>query len=90
MKNNQSLKIPQPRQPCLEVGMPEAGCHGLQHSSASLCYILKIPAQIAMEIGGWADRVTMDRIYTHVSKRRANSYSNAFTDYFETKSGQQE
>lgn len=37
-----------------------------------------------MEIGGWADRGTMDRIYTHVSKQDKNSYENAFTAYFST------
>ena len=67
---------------CREAGVPEVGCHGLQHSFASLCHMLKIPAQVAMEIGGWSDRATMDRIYTHVSKRTKNSYQNAFTEYF--------
>ena len=38
-----------------------------------------------MEIGGWADRTTMDRIYTHVSKRDKNSYQSAFTKHFEAK-----
>jgi hypothetical protein len=38
-----------------------------------------------MEIGGWADRTTMDRIYTHVSKRTKGSYENSFTDYFKAK-----
>lgn len=67
---------------CKAAGVPEVGCHGLRHSFASLCHILHIPAQVAMEIGGWSDRATMDRIYTHVSKRTKNSYANAFTDYF--------
>lgn len=67
---------------CQEAGVPEIGCHGLRHSFASLCHILNVPPQVAMEIGGWSDRATMDRIYTHVSKRTKDSYSNAFTDYF--------
>lgn len=67
---------------CAAAGVPEVGCHGLRHSFASLCHILNIPAQVAMEIGGWADRATMDRIYTHVSKRDKNSYQNAFTAHF--------
>ena len=69
---------------CLAAGVPEVGCHGLRHSFASLCHILNIPPQVAMEIGGWADRATMDRIYTHVSKRDKNSYQNAFTAHFST------
>lgn len=70
---------------CRDAGVPEVGCHGLRHSFASLCHILKVPAAVAMEIGGWADRTTMDRIYTHVSKRTKGSYENSFTDYFKTK-----
>lgn len=67
---------------CRDAGVPEVGCHGLRHSFASLCHILHVPAQVAMEIGGWSDRATMDRIYTHVSKRTKGSYENAFTNYF--------
>lgn len=67
---------------CREAGVPEVGCHGLRHSFASLCHILNVPPQVAMEIGGWSDRATMDRIYTHVSKRTKDSYQNKFTDYF--------
>lgn len=67
---------------CKAAGVPEVGCHGLRHSFASLCHILNVPPQVAMEIGGWSDRATMDRIYTHVSKRTKDSYANAFTDYF--------
>ena len=69
---------------CAAAGVPEVGCHGLRHSFASLCHMLNIPPQVAMEIGGWADRTTMDRIYTHVSKRDKNSYENAFTAHFRT------
>lgn len=71
---------------CRDAGVPEVGCHGLRHSFASLCHILNIPPQVAMEIGGWADRSTMDRIYTHVSKRTKDSYINAFTEHFKTPS----
>lgn len=67
---------------CAAAGVPEVGCHGLRHSFASLCHSLGIPAQAAMEIGGWSDRTTMDRIYTHVSKRDKDSYQNAFTNHF--------
>lgn len=74
------------KQACAAAGVPEVGCHGLRHSFASLCHILNIPAAVAMEIGGWADRATMDRIYTHVSKRDKNSYQNAFTAHFRTTS----
>ena len=70
---------------CRDAGVPEVGCHGLRHSFASLCHILNVPPAVAMEIGGWSDRATMDRIYTHVSKRTKGSYENAFTNYFKPK-----
>ena len=70
---------------CANAGVPEVGCHGLRHSFASLCHIINVPVAVAMEIGGWADRATMDRIYTHVSKRTKTSYENAFTEYFKSK-----
>lgn len=70
---------------CAAAGVPQVGCHGLRHSFASLCHSLGMPAQAAMEIGGWSDRTTMDRIYTHVSKRDKNSYQNAFTEHFAKK-----
>lgn len=69
---------------CAAAGVPVVGCHGLRHSFASLCHALNIPPQVAMEIGGWADRTTMDRIYTHVSKRTRDAYENAFTAHFAT------
>ncbi len=69
---------------CVEAGVPAVGCHGLRHSFASLCHILNVPAQVAMEIGGWSDRGTMDRIYTHVSRRTTNSYAREFTNFFVT------
>lgn len=72
---------------CEQAGVPVVGCHGLRHSFASLCHILHIPPQVAMEIGGWSDRATMDRIYTHVSRRTKNSYQNAFTAYFHEPDG---
>jgi integrase len=69
---------------CAAAGVPEVGCHGLRHSFASLCHILNIPPQVAMEIGGWSDRATMDRIYTHVSKRDKDAFENAFTAHFKS------
>lgn len=70
---------------CRQAGVPEVGCHGLRHSFASLCQVIGVPPHVAMEIGGWSDRATMDRIYTHVSKRTKDSYKNQFTAYFANK-----
>lgn len=82
VKVHPATMLTQINRACAGAGVPEVGCHGLRHSFASLCHILNIPPQVAMEIGGWADRTTMDRIYTHVSKRDKNSYENAFTAHF--------
>ncbi len=82
VKLHPATMLSQINKACAAAGVPEVGCHGLRHSFASLCHMLNIPPQVAMEIGGWADRATMDRIYTHVSRRAKNSYENAFTDYF--------
>lgn len=84
VKIHPATMLSQINKACTSAGVPEVGCHGLRHSFASLCHILNIPPQVAMEIGGWADRTTMDRIYTHVSKRDKNSYENAFTAHFST------
>lgn len=86
VKMHPATMLTQINKACAAAGVPEVGCHGLRHSFASLCHMLEIPAQVAMEIGGWADRATMDRIYTHVSKRDKNSYENAFTAHFKTDS----
>lgn len=67
---------------CAAAGVPEVGCHGLRHSFASLCQILNMPPIAIMEIGGWKDRATMDKIYTHVSKRSKEKYSSQFTEHF--------
>lgn len=72
---------------CAAAGLPVVGCHGLRHTFASLCHKLGMPAQVAMEIGGWADRTTMDRIYTHVSKRDKDAYQNSFTKHFSADDG---
>ena len=67
---------------CKSNGLPEVGMHGLRHSFASLAYYLKMPEQIAMEIGGWADIHTMRKIYTHVSKKSIQDAAQAFTNFF--------
>lgn len=67
---------------CKANGLPEVGMHGLRHSFASLAYYLKMPEQIAMEIGGWADIHTMRKIYTHVSQKSIQDAAQAFTNFF--------
>lgn len=54
---------------CKSAGLPEVGVHGLRHSFASLAYHLGLSEKETMEIGGWADQVTMHKIYTHVAEK---------------------
>ena len=67
---------------CEANGLPLVGVHGLRHSFASLAYHLQIPQKITMEIGGWSDPGTVDRIYTHLAQKdianRAKDFSNFF------------
>ena len=67
---------------CEANGLPQVGVHGLRHSFASLAYHLQIPQKITMEIGGWSDPSTVDRIYTHLAQKdianRAKDFSNFF------------
>lgn len=54
---------------CKSCGLPEVGTHGLRHSFASLCYRLRLPELVAMQLGGWSNYGTMRRIYTHIAQR---------------------
>lgn len=69
---------------CKSTGLPEVGIHGLRHSFASLAYHLNMPKKIAMEIGGWANDVTMRKIYTHVSQKDILTYQNVMTSFYST------
>lgn len=67
---------------CEQSGLPLVGVHGLRHSFASLCYHLRVPEQIAMEIGGWSDAGTMRRIYTHIAQSDFERYRGELAAYF--------
>ena len=70
---------------CAAHGLPQVGNHGLRHSCASLFYHLGIPQKIAMEIGGWKDPGTMNKIYTHLSQKDIAARSRQFSDFFVAK-----
>lgn len=67
---------------CKANNLPFVGLHGLRHSFASLAYHLGMPAKIAMEIGGWANDQTMQRIYTHVARSDRLKNENAMLEYY--------
>ena len=67
---------------CARCGLPLVGVHGLRHSFASLGYHLGIPEQQMMELGGWADMTTMNRIYTHIAKVDRLKSESKLTGFF--------
>lgn len=67
---------------CEANGLPLVGVHGLRHSFASLAYHLQIPQKITMEIGGWSDPGTVDRIYTHLAQKDIANRAKEFSNFF--------
>lgn len=67
---------------CKCNGLPLVGLHGLRHSFASLAYHLGMPAKIAMEIGGWSNDQTMQKIYTHIAQTDRIKSQNQMLTYF--------
>lgn len=70
------------RKICRENDLPDVGVHGLRHSFASLAYHLQIPERIAMEIGGWSDTATMQKIYTHIAQSDISRYQTKMTQFY--------
>lgn len=67
---------------CVAIGLPKVGTHGLRHSFASLAYHLSVPEKVVMQIGGWSDRETMHKIYTHLAQKDIAKYENEMTEFF--------
>ena len=68
---------------CEECGLPpDIGTHCLRHSFASLAYHLGIPTKITMELGGWKDEATVNKIYTHVAQKDVAKRASDFTNFF--------
>lgn len=71
---------------CKENNLTDVTVHGLRHSFASLGYHLRIPEEIIMEIGGWNDRTTMLKIYTHIARSDISRYKNALSAFYSSDS----
>lgn len=67
---------------CQEAGITNVTIHGLRHSFASLAYHLRIPERIAMEIGGWANIATMQKVYTHIAKSDISRYQTELQNFY--------
>lgn len=70
---------------CIRNGLTDVSIHGLRHSFASLAYHLRMPEKIAMEIGGWSDPGTMNRIYTHIAKSDITRYQTEMATFYSEK-----
>lgn len=68
---------------CKINGLPLIGVHGLRHSFASLAYHLRVPEEIAMQIGGWSDYGTMRKIYTHLAQKDIVKHESKMMDFFQ-------
>ena len=67
---------------CRHLGYPEIGVHGLRHSFASLAYHIGLPYKVTMEVGGWSDDATMQRIYTHISRSAVTEAAEALRGFY--------
>ena len=70
------------RKICEAAGLPPVTVHGLRHSFASLCYHLRVPERIVMEIGGWANERTVHEIYTHIAQSDLDHYGAELAGFF--------
>lgn len=70
---------------CQREGLTDVTVHGLRHSFASLAYHLNVPKKYTMEIGGWKDDKTMEKIYTHIAQSDITRYKTEMAKFFERK-----
>lgn len=66
-----------------EAGLPRVSLHGLRHSFASLAYHVGMDERTCMELGGWSNPATMQKIYTHVAAKDKEKHRNALKKFFE-------
>lgn len=67
---------------CARAGVKRVTVHQLRHSFASLAAHLRIPMEIAMEIGGWANDKIMREIYTHIAQSDIERYKNDLWKFY--------
>lgn len=57
---------------CEKAGLPVLTMHELRHSFASLAFHLKWDVLTTCQVGGWKDIGTVQKIYTHLSRKDLN------------------
>ena len=61
------------KEACQRAGVTVVGNHGLRHSFASLGYHQGLSVRQLMDLGGWADYTTMQRIYIRLAQSAKDS-----------------
>lgn len=67
---------------CHRAKITDITPHGLRHSFASLCYHLNVPKKLVMELGGWKNDGTMERIYTHIAQNDITRYQTELAKFY--------
>lgn len=70
---------------CERIGITVVGNHGLRHSFASLGYHLGLSVRQLMELGGWADYNTMQKIYIRLAQSAKDSAPEQIKAFFQKK-----
>lgn len=70
---------------CKRAGVTVTGNHGLRHSFASMCYFLRIPDRQVQEWGGWADYMTMHKIYIRLAASDESKSKDLVSGFFQPK-----
>lgn len=73
------------KEACKAAGITIVGNHGLRHSFASLGYHLGLSERQLMELGGWADYMTMHKIYIRLAEADKKAANNAVADFFKNR-----
>lgn len=82
-KDNPNVLIKRINSICASAKLPLVGVHGLRHSFASLAYHLGLSQMETMQIGGWSDTKTMQKIYTHLASKDKQDAITKMEKFFE-------
>lgn len=70
------------KEACQRAGVTVVGNHGLRHSFASLGYHQGLSVRQLMDLGGWADYTTMQRIYIRLAQSAKDSAPAQLATFF--------
>lgn len=73
---------------CERAGVTDCDNHDLRRTMASLCYSLRVPEMAVMELGGWSDRATLQKVYTKLAQRDRSAAVDAISGFYAEKSAE--